>query len=63
MPFDEIAYLSGASLLLFLERLTSIGLEDPYKLYELRFAIDEGGLKFKPNNGPWTPAMGRVVKH
>jgi hypothetical protein len=26
--------------------------------YELRVAIDEGGVKFKVNNGTWSPALG-----
>lgn len=62
MPFDEIAYFSGDDLERLLSTLAPMWAAGP-GVYELRFAIDEGGLKFKVNNGPWTPAIGRVVKH
>ena len=30
--------------------------------YSLRVAIDDGGVKFKLNNGSWSPALGTVEK-
>lgn len=63
MAFDDgIAYFSGDALMDLLHELAVMYAAIP-GVYELRFAIDEGGLKFKMNNNPWTPAMGRVVKH
>lgn len=60
MPFDEIVYFSGDDLEAFMAVLVNF---TPRAIYEARFVIDEGGLKMKFNNGPWTYAMGRVVKH
>lgn len=31
-------------------------------IYRLRFAIDEGGIKVKINEGIWTPPLGSIVR-
>lgn len=60
---EPIILFTGEDLVSLMDMLSN--LVDSYnrfnlcELYELRFAINEGGLKIKANNLVWSPAMGK----
>lgn len=44
------------------ELIAALGALGHYRPYDLRVTIDEGGAKFKINNGVWSPALGKEEK-
>lgn len=58
MGFDEIVKVTGGELELLLDLLGSNSDAD-----EMRFVIDEGGLKVKFDQRAWTRALGEMTEH
>lgn len=54
----EVIAITGTQLRTLLAVLST----DAGPVYTLRLAFDEGGAKFKVNNGMWSPAFGEVEK-
>lgn len=55
---DNTAILEGEDLKRFLEHLNTVFDGD---VYRLRFVVD-GGVKFKVNEGGWSPPYGKVTE-
>jgi hypothetical protein len=64
--FDEIVLMEGDALAAFLVNMDMVcnayfRQGNTPGVYQLRFAIDEDGLKVKVNDYSWSPARGRMV--
>lgn len=56
---DEIALVGGEELGDVIEALSLIT-RYPNRVYALRFCVDDGQLKIKVNDGPWTRGLGQL---
>lgn len=55
---NPIIALEEQDLLTFLDVIR----DNAHRINKLRVAFDEGSVKFKINEGMWSPAFGRIEK-
>lgn len=53
----DIIEIDGHALAMLLAELKRPG------IHTLRVSVDEGGAKFKVNNGTWSPALGQPFSY
>lgn len=62
--FDEVVVLEDTDFDAFLSTMAALAKRrlEYDSTYKLRFAIDEGGLKYKSDEGAWSPARGTLER-
>jgi hypothetical protein len=57
---EPIIKVEGSQLTMLLNALSIVVTQND--VYSLRFAIEEGAIKIKVNEGVWSPPLGKVEK-